>query len=201
MANQISPFEEKFTPKFFQDAFDEIIEAQKTIPCDEYSKRAGVILRELLNPSPMTTQISLFKERFSGLRGSGKTNSIISEGIRRGQITTFISTPVERKSYWQSAYEFVRGSGRTNRQMQEAPKNAIYIVGSIYSTGFQRELALAAGRPDLKIESQNWIRFENLVGRRGLDIVIDHEVELDDRQIETLRKFSHVHKTYQRRLP
>ena len=67
-----------------------------------------------------------------------------------------------------------RGSGRTTKQMQEAPQNSIFVWVH-HDLHYPKKLAEKIGRNDLKIVSPNWL----LNGWRGVQLsglVIDHFV-------------------------
>lgn len=77
-----------------------------------------------------------------------------------------------------------RASGRTTRQMQEAPRGALYIWPN-QDLGYPKSLAKAIQREDLDIQGA-WTLTS--VGRfMGLtfpDIILDHAVRLSSRQID-----------------
>lgn len=78
-----------------------------------------------------------------------------------------------------------RGSGRTTRQMQDAPIGGIFVwVNSMVS--YPKSLARHLGRDDLVIQPLHWLRIENIAGRDGLKIVVDHAARLDDRNYDAL---------------
>jgi len=78
-----------------------------------------------------------------------------------------------------------RGSGRTTRQMQDAPIGGIFVwVNSMVS--YPKSLAKHLGRDDLVIQPLHWLRIENIAGRDGLKIVVDHAAMLDDRNYDAL---------------
>jgi hypothetical protein len=65
-----------------------------------------------------------------------------------------------------------RGSGRTTKQMQEAPQNSVFVWVH-HDLHYPKKLAEKIGRNDLKIVSPNWL----LNGWRGVQLsglVIDH---------------------------
>jgi hypothetical protein len=67
-----------------------------------------------------------------------------------------------------------RGSGRTTKQMHEAPKNSVFVWANA-DLHYPKKLAEKLGRTDLKIVGPNWL----LNGWRGVQLsglVIDHFV-------------------------
>ena len=77
------------------------------------------------------------------------------------------------------------GSGRTTRQMQDAPIESIFVwCNSMVS--YPKSLAKHLGRNDLVIQPLHWLRIENIAGRDGLKIVVDHAARLDDRNYDAL---------------
>lgn len=70
-----------------------------------------------------------------------------------------------------------RGSGRTTRQMQDAPIGALFIWGPQQGLSYPRALARNLGREDLRIESPS-IFYDGAVRLRGLTlptIILDHD--------------------------
>jgi hypothetical protein len=85
----------------------------------------------------------------------------------------------------------VRGSGRTTRQMQEAPYRAYYIWVNGYLS-YPKNLAAHLGRQDLKIMSPGSInRGRNLLGIPRSRIVIDHATVLDGDTIDFIQYHLH----------
>lgn len=72
-----------------------------------------------------------------------------------------------------------RGSGRTTRQMQRAPKDAFYIVPGVRE--YYRDLADKMDRRDLRIHGQVVLDSHYLNGYT-VTVVIDHACRLTDRQ-------------------
>lgn len=76
----------------------------------------------------------------------------------------------------------LRGTGRTTKQMQDAPKGAIYVWVNQH-LGWPRDLAHHLGCDDLQIVSPTWLeRMGNWAGRSITGLVLDHAAELSDRQ-------------------
>lgn len=68
----------------------------------------------------------------------------------------------------------LRGTGRTTRQMQNAPKRAVFIVNSHAIIPFYRRMAARLGRPDLEIVSPSWLTCGFYSGRNLTGVVLDH---------------------------
>lgn len=71
-----------------------------------------------------------------------------------------------------------RGTGRTTRQMREAPRGAVYVWIN-GQTHYPRALAASLARRDLEIVRPEWL--EQAFGR-AVPIVIDHAVRLTPEQ-------------------
>lgn len=68
----------------------------------------------------------------------------------------------------------LRGTGRTTRQINDAPQGAYYVWISS-AIHYPRALARHLGRDDLMFVSPDWLeRADNYRGRRGLKVVVDH---------------------------
>jgi hypothetical protein len=67
----------------------------------------------------------------------------------------------------------IRGSGRTTKQMQEAPLNAIFVWNNA-QLDYPKSLASKIARNDLVIVPPGWVRLGGWVGRRVPGLVIDH---------------------------
>jgi hypothetical protein len=79
----------------------------------------------------------------------------------------------------------IRGSGRTHRQMIEAPQRAVYIWCNSHLF-YPRELAREIGRADLRIIGPADLE-ERLRGLKAHQVVFDHALELTTRQADFLR--------------
>ena len=75
----------------------------------------------------------------------------------------------------------MRGTGRTTAQIANAPTGAVF-VWCAKNTSYVLALAKKLSRDDLKIVSPEWLRIENVIGRRGLCVVIDHALDMDKSQ-------------------
>jgi hypothetical protein len=84
--------------------------------------------------------------------------------------------------------DFDRGSGRTTRQMQQAPHGAVFIWCVARSVNYARDLARSLKREDLRIMTPAALDppGHRLMGIR-VTIVLDHACSLTDRQLETYR--------------
>ena len=74
----------------------------------------------------------------------------------------------------------VRGNGETTRQMEAAPKGAVFVWCNA-KTDYAVLLARKIGREDLQIQTPEW--FEDRW--RGIEltgVVVDHAARLNDRQ-------------------
>ena len=80
-----------------------------------------------------------------------------------------------------------RGTGRTTKQMKEAPQNAVFIWGTPGSIGYAVDLARRIGREDLQIKTPVWLK-DNWQGLKLSGVVVDHATTLNDEQHEGLRK-------------
>lgn len=72
-----------------------------------------------------------------------------------------------------------RQTGRTTRQIQNAPMEAFYVVPHIEAVKYTEALCHKHNRPDLKIIPISIIQrhgYEFLKGRRDISIIIDHEI-------------------------
>jgi len=65
-----------------------------------------------------------------------------------------------------------RGSGRTTKQMQEAPQNSVFVWVH-HDLHYPKKLAEKIGRNDLKIVSPNWL-LNSWKGAQLSGLVIDH---------------------------
>jgi hypothetical protein len=79
------------------------------------------------------------------------------------------------------------GSGRTTKQMREAPHGAVFVWcnGQLF---YPRDLARHLGRADLEIVSPDSMReYHRFMGRKLSGLVIDHAAELNARQYDGMR--------------
>ena len=86
----------------------------------------------------------------------------------------------------------MRGTGRTTAQIANAPDGAIF-VWCTNNTRYAQELVKKLLRTDMKIVSPSWLRIENIIGRRGLSVVVDHALDMDKSQREA---FLHIPKSF-----
>ncbi len=73
-----------------------------------------------------------------------------------------------------------RGNGETTRQMEAAPKWAVFVWCN-GQTDYPRLLAQKIGREDLQIQSPMWLE-ERWRGITLTGVVVDHAARLTDRQ-------------------
>lgn len=80
-----------------------------------------------------------------------------------------------------------RGTGRTTKQMQNAPKGAIYVWVNQH-LGWPRDLAASLGRDDLVIVPPSYLdTIDKLAGRTITGILLDHATKLPNRQYDNYR--------------
>ena len=75
-----------------------------------------------------------------------------------------------------------RQTGRTTKQMQDAPENAVFIWVNQH-LAYPEMLAQGLGRDDLEIKPPSWLKERNTRAREFSGLVIDHAASLDDDQI------------------
>ena len=81
----------------------------------------------------------------------------------------------------------LRGTGRTAKQIHDAPKGAIYVWVNQH-LGYPRDLAANLGRNDLQIVSPMYLDYiDKLAGRTITGIVLDHAADLTNRQYDNYR--------------
>jgi hypothetical protein len=78
-----------------------------------------------------------------------------------------------------------RGTGRTTRQMLEAPREAVFISCNPRARDHDRHLARKLGREDLKIVERSWLD-HGWYGKILTGIVIDHAAHLTEKEQEHL---------------
>jgi hypothetical protein len=94
------------------------------------------------------------------------------QGIREALIKMGWTPPPDRKE---------RGTGRTTRQILEAPRDAIFVCPNV-EVGYSQRIAHRVGRPDIKFVPPNWIG-ERLVSHGGgKPVVLDHATQLSESQ-------------------
>ncbi len=71
-----------------------------------------------------------------------------------------------------------RGTGRTTRQMANAPKGAVYIWPN-HQLAYPALLASTIGRKDLQIVSPEWITEDRWRGVEVSGVVLDHATRLN----------------------
>jgi hypothetical protein len=80
-----------------------------------------------------------------------------------------------------------RRVGNTTRQMEDAPKGAIFVWVN-HHLDYPKQLAREIGRVDLKIVSPEWIEDRRWRGVELSGIVLDHAAPLTNRQWEALHE-------------
>ncbi len=78
-----------------------------------------------------------------------------------------------------------RGTGRTTKQMKDAPIGAIYVSCHASATNYDRCLAHKLKRTDLKVVEPSWLD-HGWYGKILTGIVIDHAAHLTERQQDSL---------------
>jgi hypothetical protein len=86
------------------------------------------------------------------------------------------------------------GTGRTTKQMQDAPQGAIYVWVNAHLKDAEK-IAFRAGRTDLMIVPPWHLENDRLRGRTLTGIVVDHAARLTDAQHNELTRLrAHVRK-------
>ncbi len=75
----------------------------------------------------------------------------------------------------------MRGTGRTAKQMQDAPPRAVYIWVN-EQTDYPLRLAVMLGRTDLTIVGLEWLRLDSWRGMRFTGVVLDHAAKLNSEE-------------------
>lgn len=80
----------------------------------------------------------------------------------------------------------LRNTGRTTRQMKNAPKKAVFVWcnNDLY---YPRHLARFLNRTDLEIVSPEWISDYRWTGKKINGLVLDHAARLTDKQRALVR--------------
>lgn len=73
-----------------------------------------------------------------------------------------------------------RGEGTTTKQMEAAPKGAVFVWCNGH-TDYAVRLARKIGRDDLRVVSPAWLE-DRWLGLELAGIVVDHAAQLTDRQ-------------------
>ena len=77
-----------------------------------------------------------------------------------------------------------RQSGRTTKQMLDAPKNALFVWCSL-DTRYAKHLANQLGRSDLEIVGRNvFSNIDKIRGKRFSGIILDHAIDLPSWEYE-----------------
>jgi len=96
-----------------------------------------------------------------------------------------VQTPPERfpTPGWEN--DTARGSGRTTRQLKEAPRYAYYVCPNTASINYTKRMAISLGRSDLHFTTADM--FGTLRGVYMLNIVLDHACMLTATEMENFR--------------
>lgn len=98
---------------------------------------------------------------------------------------------LKRRSRYTTAYDPTpdpdRCTGRTTKQMLDAPIGAVFISCHYGALDHDRHLAVKHGRPDLKVFDSSWITSARWQGQTLTGIVIDHAAKLTQREGADLR--------------
>lgn len=78
-----------------------------------------------------------------------------------------------------------RQTGRTTRQMQDAPQRAIFVWCN-HHFAYPRDLSRKIGRPDLELVSPDWLTHDRWRGRTLTGIVVDHAANLTADELDAL---------------
>lgn len=78
-----------------------------------------------------------------------------------------------------------RGTGLTTKQMQDAPRDAVFVWCNSH-VSYPRALAKALDRADLVVRPLSWLELRNVMGRTFPGLVVDHAAQLDDNSREAL---------------
>lgn len=85
-----------------------------------------------------------------------------------------------------------RQTGRTTREMQIAPKNAVYVWCNS-RIDYPRALARAIGREDLVIRPLSWLTMQSVAGHKFSGIALDHAMpQLSDDSYRALM-YARIH--------
>jgi hypothetical protein len=84
-----------------------------------------------------------------------------------------------------------RGTGRTTKQMVNAPHGAVFVSCHPSAVAHDRELAQKHGRADLKIVAPRWLE-TGWIGHELTGVVVDHAARVRqewlDRALTRVRK-------------
>lgn len=83
-----------------------------------------------------------------------------------------------------------RNSGRSTKQMLEAPQNAFYVSSHVNAARVHAQLSTLLGRSDLQHRTLMWVQFRRYLGSKEF-IIVDHAVELTNRHYEYLQAHNH----------
>lgn len=72
-----------------------------------------------------------------------------------------------------------RGTGRTTRQMQDAPRAAVFVWVNDH-LDYPKQLAEKLGRADLEIVRPHWLSGGYWAGRELTGLVMDHAITMNN---------------------
>jgi hypothetical protein len=79
-----------------------------------------------------------------------------------------------------------RGTGRTTKQLKEAPQGAVFLVRSYSMAQYTRRLALYLKRNDISVQPLQWLHSDSWLGRKHY-VIVDHDVVPDEKEQHYLR--------------
>ena len=69
-----------------------------------------------------------------------------------------------------------RGTGRTTRQILAAPQRAYFVAPTRAAAGYTRHLAAFLRRPDIHIETPDFVTDERYRGLTRGSVILDHAI-------------------------
>lgn len=75
-----------------------------------------------------------------------------------------------------------RGTGRSTRQLESLPQDAVYICPNHSTIRYYRGLCGRLGRNDIELVSPQWLTSDKWRGRVFSDIQLDHATMLSDKE-------------------
>lgn len=78
-----------------------------------------------------------------------------------------------------------RQTGRTTKQMLEAPQNAVYVWCND-RTEYPHKLALTMGRGDLRVVPKRWLQSHSWRGCQLDGLVVDHDTRLTREDVDAI---------------
>lgn len=93
-------------------------------------------------------------------------------------------------------FKETRQSGRTLKQLKNAPKNAVFIWCNHY-LDYPIKLLHKINRLDIYVVSPSWLEGNSWLGLKITGIILDHATKLSHHQLEHLgyiRRYMRTHK-------